>query len=93
MWHKDRGPIPSTRYLDLDHSEVARGSKRALTGSQSTTASIIHDLHLSGPGVDKKTSVSGTGRRIWIVTLQRGKTYRFMCDPHASIMKGSFKTF
>ena len=26
-------------------------------------------------------------------TLQKGKTYRFVCDPHASSMKGSFKTF
>jgi plastocyanin len=53
----------------------------------------IHDFHLTGPGVNKVTSVSGTGQTTWTVTLQKGKTYRFMCDPHASIMKGSFKTF
>ena len=53
----------------------------------------IHDFHLTGPGVNKVTSVAGTGQTTWTVTLQKGKTYRFMCDPHASIMKGSFKTF
>ena len=53
----------------------------------------IHDFHLTGPGVNKKTSVSGTGKTTWTVTLQKGKTYRFVCDPHASIMKGSFTTF
>jgi len=53
----------------------------------------IHDFHLTGPGVNKATSVPGTGKTTWTVTLQKGKTYRFMCDPHASIMKGSFKTF
>ena len=53
----------------------------------------IHDFHLTGPGVNKVTSVAGTGQTTWTVTLQKGKTYRFMCDPHASIMKGSFTTF
>lgn len=53
----------------------------------------IHNFHLTGPGVNKKTSVGGTGKTTWTVTLQKGKTYRFVCDPHASLMKGSFKTF
>lgn len=51
-----------------------------------------HNFHLSGPGVNKKTSVGSTGKTTWIVTFQKGKTYRFVCDPHASVMKGSFKT-
>jgi choline dehydrogenase len=29
-WHGDRGPIPSTRYLDLDYSEIAAAGLRAL---------------------------------------------------------------
>jgi plastocyanin len=52
--------------------------------------SNIHNFHLSGPGVNKKTSVSGTGSSTWSVTLKKG-TYKFVCDPHATIMKGSFK--
>ena len=48
-----------------------------------------HNFHLRGPGVNKATSVSGTGRQTWNLTLRKG-TYRFVCDPHASGMKGSF---
>jgi plastocyanin len=55
--------------------------------------SSMHNFHLTGPGVNKKTSVGSTGRTTWTVTLQKDKTYRFRCDPHASTMKGSFKTF
>jgi plastocyanin len=51
-----------------------------------------HNFHLTGPGVNKKTSVGGTGKTTWTVTLQKNRTYRFVCDPHASTMKGSFKT-
>lgn len=49
----------------------------------------IHDFHLKGPGVDVKTSVSGTGTKTFTVTLKKG-TYKFFCDPHASTMHGSF---
>jgi plastocyanin len=50
----------------------------------------IHDFHLTGPGVNKTTSVSGMGKQTWKVKLKKG-TYKYVCDPHASIMKGSFK--
>jgi plastocyanin len=52
--------------------------------------SNIHNFHLSGPGVNKKTTVGGTGSSTWKLKLKEG-TYKFVCDPHASIMKGSFK--
>ena len=52
--------------------------------------SSIHNFHLAGPGVNVKTSVSGTGTKTFTVTLKKG-TYTFVCDPHKSIMKGSFK--
>ena len=51
--------------------------------------SNIHNFHLKGPGVDKKTGVSFTGTKTWTVTLKAGK-YTYVCDPHASFMKGSF---
>jgi plastocyanin len=50
----------------------------------------IHNFHLMGPGFDKKTSVSGKGTTTWTVTFKKG-TYKYQCDPHASMMKGSFK--
>jgi len=52
--------------------------------------SPIHNFHLSGPGVNKSTSIGGTGKTTWTVTLKKG-TYRYVCDPHASTMKGSFR--
>lgn len=50
----------------------------------------IHDFHLSGPGFDRVlTSVGFTGTKSFVLRLKKG-TYRFFCDPHASIMHGSF---
>jgi hypothetical protein len=49
-----------------------------------------HDFHLTGPGVNKKTPVKGKGTFTWHVTLKKG-TYKYICDPHKAIMKGSFK--
>jgi PASTA domain-containing protein/copper binding plastocyanin/azurin family protein len=51
--------------------------------------STFHDFHLTGPGVDRKTDVDFKGTQTWTVTLTDG-VYRFVCDPHASFMKGSF---
>jgi plastocyanin len=52
--------------------------------------SNIHNFHLTGPGVKKLTSVGFVGNKTWTVTLKKG-TYKFVCDPHASVMKGAFK--
>ncbi len=52
--------------------------------------SNIHNFHLTGPGVNKKTSVGAVQTVTWKVTLKKG-TYKYVCDPHATIMKGSFK--
>jgi plastocyanin len=51
--------------------------------------SNIHNFHLTGPGVDKKTSVPFVGNQTWKVTLKKG-TYKFICDPHKTIMHGQF---
>jgi plastocyanin len=52
--------------------------------------SNIHNFHLAGPGVNKKTDVGFQGQKTWTVTLKSG-TYKYVCDPHASTMHGSFK--
>jgi plastocyanin len=51
--------------------------------------SAIHNFHLTGPGVNKKTSVRRTGTVTWKVTFKKGK-YTYVCDPHRNLMKGSF---
>jgi plastocyanin len=53
--------------------------------------SNIHDFHLTGPGVNKIiTTTPFKGTKSVTVKLKKG-TYRYVCDPHATIMKGSFK--
>jgi plastocyanin len=52
--------------------------------------SASHNFHLRGPGVNKRTAVGFRGTRTWTVTLRRGR-YRFVCDPHAGRMRGSFR--
>jgi len=51
----------------------------------------IHNFHLKGPGLNKKTGISFTGETTWTIKLKPG-TYTYQCDPHASSgMKGHFK--
>jgi plastocyanin len=69
---------------------ISMSKKSVKAGSYVITISdraSIHDFHLTGPGVNKVTSVSGTGTTKWTVKLKKG-TYRFVCDPHRSIMHG-----
>jgi plastocyanin len=51
--------------------------------------SNIHDFHLTGPGVNKKTSVTAVSTTTWKLTLKKG-TYKYVCDPHLTIMHGAF---
>jgi plastocyanin len=52
--------------------------------------SSIHNFHITGPGLNKLTSVPKVYTVTWTVTLKKG-TYTFVCDPHREIMRGSFK--
>jgi hypothetical protein len=45
--------------------------------------------HLRGPGVNVKTGVATKGTKTFAIKVVKGK-YRFVCDPHASSMNGSF---
>ena len=51
----------------------------------------IHNFHLIGPGLNRKTSVSFKGETTWRIKLKAGR-YTYQCDPHASSgMKGHFR--
>jgi plastocyanin len=52
--------------------------------------SPLHNFHLKGRAVNKKTTIGKTGKSTWTVRFKKGM-YRFMCDPHKSAMKGSFR--
>jgi plastocyanin len=51
----------------------------------------IHNFHLVGPGLNKKTGISFKGETTWTIKLKPGR-YTYQCDPHAaSGMKGTFR--
>lgn len=52
--------------------------------------SAIHNFHLTGVGVNRKTAVAFKGTVTWKVTLKKG-TLRFVCDPHAAGMRGTVR--
>ena len=52
--------------------------------------SNIHNFHLKGPVSKMFTSVSFVGTKTVTLTLKPGK-YTYVCDPHASAMRGSFR--
>ena len=56
-----------------------------------TDKSGIHNFRLKGPGrVNKATGITRTGTTTFALTLVKG-TYTFLCDPHPTSMKGTFK--
>jgi plastocyanin len=77
--------------------EVEKGGKDLKTIKTGTykikveDKASIHNFHLFGPGLSKKTGVPFKGETTWTIKLKPGK-YTYQCDPHAaSGMKGSFK--
>jgi plastocyanin len=51
-----------------------------------------HNVHLRAPGYDRRTTpLAFVGTQTWRVKLARTGTFRYLCDPHASRMRGSAK--
>lgn len=87
------GAVGPSYTISLKTSAGKRAS-RLKAGAYRITVrdrSKLHDFHLIGPGLNKTTSVPFKGTKTWSVRLQKGKTYRYRCDPHRSRMKGSFR--
>lgn len=49
-----------------------------------------HNFHLRGPGVNKDSGISRAATLTWTVRFRKGARYTYVCDPHASLMRGSF---
>ena len=49
-----------------------------------------HNFRIKGPVSRQITSISATGTKTVTLTLKPGR-YTYVCDPHASFMKGSFR--
>jgi hypothetical protein len=75
--------------LRTDQGNVVKKLKAGTYTIRIRDLSPIHDFHLLGPGVNRKTSVQNTGGATWTVRLGQGR-YRYRCDPHQTIMHGSF---
>lgn len=75
--------------LKTSQGTVVKRLKAGLYTIKIRDLSPIHNFHLYGPGVNKKTSVQNTGGVTWTVRLKAG-VYRYICDPHKTIMHGSF---
>ena len=82
------------------NGSVGPGFDISLDGTDGITAgdytlvvddqSSAHNFHLTGPGgVDVSTDVSAEGEKSFEVKLVPGE-YKFVCDPHASTMNGTF---
>jgi plastocyanin len=52
--------------------------------------SRIHNFHLTGPRVNRRTGVNFRGTGTWRIRLRAG-AYRYVCDPHRRTMRGSFR--
>jgi plastocyanin len=77
--------------LTLAGKKVTKLKKGVPYRFQIRDRSPIHDFHLMGPGVNRVlTGVDFTGTKSIVLKLRKG-TYRFVCDPHASFMHGSFR--
>ena len=80
-----RGTVGPGFTITLAKKPTKAGKVKIVVADRSSS----HDFHLTGPGVNVTTSVGGTGTKTFTVTLKKG-TYRYVCDPHASFMRGSF---
>jgi plastocyanin len=76
---------------------VGPGAKISLTKSAKSGKAVLaisdrskkDNLHLTGPGLNKKTGIAFTGTVKWTVTLKAG-TYTFRSDAHKAL-KGTLK--
>ena len=81
---KLRGKVNDNRVMTLSNTSPSPGRYRIII--RDTTKR--HNWHIFGSGVNKETSVRGTGRWSWKVRLRSG-TYTVVCDPHARSMRFS----
>jgi plastocyanin len=76
--------------LKFSNGKAVRTVKAGTYRVRISDKASIHNFHLRGPGVNKSTGVGFTGTTTITVKLRKG-TYRYVCDPHASSLKGSFR--
>ena len=91
------GVVPTVTPTQNLSGGVGPGAHISLTRSARAGKAVLtirdrskkDNLHLTGPGVNKKTGVAFTGTVKWTVTLKAG-TYTFRSDAHRAL-KGTLK--
>jgi hypothetical protein len=53
--------------------------------------SRVHNFHLLGIGLNRRTTPAFLGTVTWTVRFVAGRTYRFRCDTHPIRLRGSFR--
>ena len=77
----------SLKYKGKKVSKLTPGRYRIRVSDKSD----FHNFHITGPGVNRRiTTVDFQGTKSRTFRLRKG-TYRYVCDPHADEMRGSFK--
>ena len=77
----------SLKYKGKKVSRLTPGRYRIRVSDKSD----FHNFHITGSGVNRRiTTVDFEGTKSRTFRLRKG-TYRYVCDPHADDMRGSFK--
>ncbi len=83
------GPAATISLEERRRLGRAGTSTRGRTTSRSPTTRSSTTSTLSGPAWSRPRTSRATGPVSWTVTFTDG-TYRFVCDPHAASMRGTF---
>ena len=89
-------PLAGTVGPSFTISLKKAGAKITTTRRGSYTITVndrsdFHNFRLRGPGVNRAvTTVGFVGRKSVTVTLRPGR-YTFLCDPHPTDMRGTFR--
>jgi plastocyanin len=81
-----KGTVGPGFTISMAKKPVKAGKYRLVVSDKSS----FHNFHLKGLGVNVRTGVPFVGTKAFTITLKKGR-YTFLCDPHPTTMRGSFR--
>jgi hypothetical protein len=76
----------ATIVLKRGNGTVVRNASRGNKTFVIRDRSSVHNFHLYGPGIGRRTGVTFVGRRTWSPLLLRVGRYTIVCDRHPLAM-------
>lgn len=76
-----KGTVGPGFTITIDAKSVEAGKYKLVVNDKGT----IHNFHIFGAGVDKETTIPGTGKTTFKIKLKAGE-YTIQCDAHAMQM-------